>query len=113
MELPADWVQYCLLYKKLAALLAGVIDKIMLMYIEGKTKQAFSSRPVQCVEKARLRRSFPPGLRRPPTPPSAAPGGGRRKETLLRKASESTAHVAGFGMQLGGLRPSEPPKRVF
>ena len=35
------------------------------------------------------------------------------KETLLRKASESTAHVAGFGMQLGGLRPSEPPKRIF
>ena len=31
------------------------------------------------------------------------------KETLLRKASESTAHVAGFGIQLGGLRPSEPP----
>lgn len=46
MELPANWVQYCLPYKKLAALLAGVIDKIMLMYIEGKTKQAFSSRPV-------------------------------------------------------------------
>ena len=40
-------------------------------------------------------------------------GGRRRKETLLRKASESTAHVAGFGIQLGGLRPSEPPKRLF
>ena len=35
------------------------------------------------------------------------------KETLLRKASESTAHVAGFGIQLGGLWPSEPFKRVF
>ena len=35
------------------------------------------------------------------------------KETLLRKASESTAHVAGFGIQLGGLRPSEPPRRFF
>ena len=35
------------------------------------------------------------------------------KETLLRKASESTAHVAGFGIQLGGLRPSEPPGRFF
>ena len=35
------------------------------------------------------------------------------KETLLRKASESTAHVAGFGIQLGGLRPSETPKRFF
>ena len=32
-----------------------------------------------------------------------------RRETLLRKASESTAHVAGFGIQLGGLWPSEPP----
>ena len=28
-------------------------------------------------------------------------------ETLLRKASESTAHVAGFGIQLGGLRPAD------
>ena len=35
--------------------------------------------------------------------------GETRRETLLRKASESTAHVAGFGIQLGGLRPSEPP----
>ena len=35
------------------------------------------------------------------------------KETLLRKASESTAHVAGFGIQLGGLRPSEPPGKFF
>ncbi|MCI6377220.1 MAG: hypothetical protein MR842_05625, partial [Clostridiales bacterium] len=31
------------------------------------------------------------------------------KETLLRKASESTAHVAGFGLLFGGLRPSKPP----
>ena len=29
------------------------------------------------------------------------------KETLLRKASEPTAHVAGFGMKVGGLRPSD------
>ena len=36
-------------------------------------------------------------------------GGETRRETLLRKASESTAHVAGFGIQLRGLRPSEPP----
>ena len=35
------------------------------------------------------------------------------KETLRRKASESTAHVAGFGIPFGGLRPSEPPRRFF
>jgi len=29
------------------------------------------------------------------------------KETLLRKASEPTAHVAGFGTRAGGLRPSD------
>jgi len=29
------------------------------------------------------------------------------KETLLRKASEPTAHVAGFGLKVGGLRPSD------
>ena len=39
--------------------------------------------------------------------------GETRKETLLRKASESTAHVAEFGIQLGGLRPSEPPGKFF
>ena len=37
-----------------------------------------------------------------PSVPTASPGGGRRKETLLRKASESTAHVAGFGFHLEG-----------
>ena len=39
--------------------------------------------------------------------------GETRRETLLRKASESTAHVAGFGIQLGGLRPSEPTGKFF
>ena len=68
--------------------------------------------------------------------------GETRRETLLRKASESTAHVSeagrpleagslsrasagcllqiealgkapGIRISLGGLRPSEPPKRVF
>ncbi len=35
------------------------------------------------------------------------------KETLLRKASESTAHVAGFGIPFGGLRPSKPHESFF
>ena len=29
------------------------------------------------------------------------------KETLLRKATEPTAHVAGLGIRVGGLRPSD------
>jgi len=33
--------------------------------------------------------------------------GETRKETLLRKASEPTAHVAGFGLEVGGLWPSD------
>ena len=32
------------------------------------------------------------------------------KETLLRKASEPTAHVAGFGLQSEGCGPPTPPK---
>ncbi|MCI5955684.1 MAG: hypothetical protein MRZ54_01720, partial [Clostridiales bacterium] len=32
------------------------------------------------------------------------------KETLLRKASEPTAHVAGFGLQSEGYGPPTPPK---
>jgi len=36
-----------------------------------------------------------------------------RKETLLRKASEPTAHVAGFGLKVGGLRPSDTSHRSF
>ena len=49
------------------------------------------------------------------TLPSGACGAAGKtcRETLLRKASESTAHAAGFGIQLGGLRPSETPKRFF
>ena len=49
------------------------------------------------------------------TLPSGACGaaGETCRETLLRKASESTAHAAGFGIQLGGLWPSETPKRFF
>ena len=38
-----------------------------------------------------------------------SPGGERRKETLLRKASETGVHAAGFGTRVGGLRPSKPP----
>ncbi|MDO4351017.1 MAG: hypothetical protein Q4C35_10365, partial [Eubacteriales bacterium] len=30
-------------------------------------------------------------------------------ETLLRKASETDAHVVSFGTRVGGLRPSKPP----
>ena len=67
----------------------------------------------QRVGEVRLCRPFSTGLRRFPLAPAGLPGGKRRKETLLRKASESTAHVAGFGIQLGGLRPSEPTGKFF
>ncbi|MDY4008490.1 MAG: hypothetical protein SOY94_06465, partial [Candidatus Limiplasma sp.] len=60
------------------------------------------------VEKARLRRSFPPGIA-PFAYTRRSPGGERRKETLLRKASETGVHAAGFGTRVGGLRPSKPP----
>ena len=80
------------------------------------------------VEKVRQRRPFPPKhvfparkYRRSARWPRAAlvfahacgAAGETCKETLLRKASEFTAHVAGFGIQLGGRWPSEPFKRVF
>ena len=81
--------------------------------VKQATKSPCKATGAQLVEKARLRRSFPPGLHRFPLAPAGLPGGKRCKETLLRKASESTAHVAGFGIQLGGLRPSEPPGRFF
>ena len=35
------------------------------------------------------------------------------KETLLRKASEPSAHVAGFGTRVGGLRPSDTTYGVY
>ena len=54
-------------------------------------------RPNQAVEKARLRRSFPPRVA-PFAYSLRSPGGERRKETLLRKASGPTAHVAGAGL---------------
>ena len=34
-------------------------------------------------------------------------GGETCKEALVRKASEPTAHVAGFGLKVGGQRPSD------
>ena len=60
----------------------------------------------QAVEKARLRRSFPPRVA-PFAYSLRSPGGERRKETLLRKPSGPTAHVAGAGLHLevdGGKR---------
>ena len=52
-------------------------------------------------------------LRRFPLAPMGLPGGKRRKETLLRKASESAAHVAGFGLHLEGCGPPNLPERFF
>ena len=41
------------------------------------------------------------------------PGGKRRKETLHSKASESAAHVAGFGLHLEGCGPPNLPDGFF
>ena len=38
--------------------------------------------------------------------PSARRAANGDRNPLLRKGSETTAHVAGFGLQVGGLRPS-------
>ena len=35
------------------------------------------------------------------------------KETLLRKASETTVHAAGFGTKVRGLRPSDTFHGVY
>ena len=39
--------------------------------------------------------------------------GETRRETLLRKASESTAHVAGFGFHSEGCGPPNLPEGFF
>ena len=41
------------------------------------------------------------------------PGGKQCKETLLRKASESAAHVAGFGLHLEDYGPPNLPEGFF
>ena len=41
------------------------------------------------------------------------PGGKQCKETLLRKACESAAHVAGFGLHLEGCGPPNLPEGFF
>lgn len=41
------------------------------------------------------------------------PGGKQRKEALLRKASESAAHVAGFGLHLKGYGPPNHSNGFF
>ena len=52
-------------------------------------------------------------LRRFPLAPMGLPGGKRRKETLHSKASESAAHVAGFGLHLEGFSPPNLPEGFF
>ena len=48
-----------------------------------------------------------------PLAPMGLPGGKRRKETLHSKASESAAHVAGFGLHLEGFSPPNLPEGFF
>ena len=67
----------------------------------------------QCVEKVRLRRSFSSEKRCFPLAPEGLPGGKQRKESLLRKAFESAAHVAGFDLSLEGFGPPNLPEGFF
>ena len=67
----------------------------------------------QCVEKVRLRRSFSSEKRCFPLAPEGLPGGKQRKESLLRKAFESAAHVAGFDLSLEGFGPPNHPEGFF
>ena len=67
----------------------------------------------QRVGEVRLCRPFSTGLRRFPLAPAGLPGGKRRKEALPGKASESAAHVAGFGLPLEGCDPPSHPEKVF
>ena len=69
----------------------------------------YASAP-QLVEKGRRCRPFPPG-HVSPAPWGAA--GETCRGTLLRKASEPAAHVAGFGLYLEGFGPPNLPKGVF
>ena len=67
-------------------------------------------RQPQFVDKGWLRGPLSPGHVFP------APGGAAgetRRETLLRKASEPAAHVAGFGLHLEGFGPPSLPHGVL
>ena len=46
-------------------------------------------------------------------PCACGAAGETRRETLLRKASEPAAHVAGFGLQLEGFGPPNLPQGVL
>ena len=67
-------------------------------------------RQPQFVDKGWLRGPLSPG-HVSPVPGGAA--GETRRETLLRKASEPAAHVAGFGLHLEGFGPPSLPKGGF
>jgi len=62
---------------------------------------------VQTVEKARCAIFSAEGLHRLPTRLTARRAANGVRKALLRKAAEPTAHVAGFGTRIRGLRPSD------
>ena len=65
------------------------------------------ARTSQSVEKARLRRSFPPEIAPFACSPTARRAANGVRKALQSKASEPTAHVAGLGIRVRGLRPSD------
>jgi len=67
----------------------------------------------QTVEKARCAFFSAEDLHRLPTRLKARRAANGVRKALLRKASEPTAHVAGFGTRVEGLRPSDTTHRVY
>ena len=72
-----------------------------------------NDRSASALRKSPPAASFSEFLRCFPLAPAGLPGGKQRKEALHSKASESAAHVAGFGLHLEGCGPPSHPKRFF
>ncbi len=63
--------------------------------------------------KSSLMRSFPPKVAPFAYSPTARRAANGVRKALLRKAAGPTAHVAGPGIKIGGLRPSDTSPRVY
>ena len=82
----------------------------LLLSERSKTKNRLISKPVSA-----WRKSSPAAIFSAKTVFHCTCGAGVKncKETLLRKVSGPTAHVAGAGLKIGGLRPSDTSQGVY
>ena len=76
-------------------------------------REALSTQESAACRKSPPTASFSECLHCFPLGSMSLPGGKQCKETLLRKASESAAHVAGFGLHLEGYGPPNLPEGFF